>query len=135
MGKFSQPARTVRDIKTLAGKSDDLLTPHKMYMRLFALETERHRRQQERASAMQRVANIDIRCAEIDEEKAELLRLLGVESVPLAPPDAQDGAPVAAPSPEAAPRRRPSRAARQARQTTVTVPGEIPVYEAVKIRY
>jgi hypothetical protein len=39
MGKFSQPHRTVRDIKTLAGKAEDLLTPHKMYMRLFALET------------------------------------------------------------------------------------------------
>jgi hypothetical protein len=83
MSKFSQPGRTVRDIKTLAGMADDLHTPHKMYMRLFSLETERHRRQQERASAMQRINNIDTRCAEIDQEKEQLLRLLGVESIAL----------------------------------------------------
>jgi hypothetical protein len=131
MSKFTQPVRSVRDIKTLAGKSDDLLTPHKMYMRLFALETERHRRQQERASAMLRVASIDTRCAEIDQEKQELLRHLGVESIPLAPSDDEAlGAPA---NPIADPRRRP-RAGRLAQQS-VTAPVEMPVYEAVKIRY
>jgi hypothetical protein len=76
MSKFTQPTRSVRDIKTLAGKSDDLLSPHKLYMRLFALETERHRRMQERASAMLRVNNIDVRCAEIDQEMKQLLALI-----------------------------------------------------------
>ncbi len=76
MSKFTQPTRSVRDIKTLAGKSDDLLSPHKLYMRLFALETERHRRMQERASAMLRVSNIDVRCAEIDQEMKQLLALI-----------------------------------------------------------
>jgi hypothetical protein len=129
MSKFSQPARSVRDIKTLAGKADDLLTPHKMYMRLFALETERHRRQQERASAMLRVASIDTRCAEIDQEKQELLRLLGVETIPSDASDAQTLASV--PNPVADPRRRRSRAA----QAAARVPAEAPVYDTVKIRY
>ena len=132
MGKFSQPHRTVRDIKTLAGKSEDLLTPHKMYMRLFALETERHRRQQERESAMLRVTNIDQRCAEIDQEKALLLQHLGVESVPFAPPDA---APARAPgAPPTARRSRPVRMGRVVQPTTEG-PEEPPVYSAVKIRY
>lgn len=84
MSKSTQPARSVRDIKTLAGKADDLLSPHKIYMRLFALETERHRRLQERASAMQRIESIDTRCAEIDLEKSQLLGILEAESLPAA---------------------------------------------------
>jgi len=136
MPKFTQPSRTVRDIKTLAGKADDLLTPHKMYMRLFALETERHRRQQERLSAMLRVTNIDARCAEIDREKEQLLGLLGVESIPAQIPAAAlaDGAqaPGARPSrgsPPGDPRRTRARAAAQ------TPPTETVNAEPVKIRY
>jgi hypothetical protein len=139
MGKFSQPTRTVRDIKTLAGKSEDLHTPHKMYMRLFALETERHRRMQERASAMLRVTNIDARCAEIDQEKAILLSLLGVESVPDRMPSeaeiqaasAATGKPGSAPVTQ--PRRSRARAAmdsaRESQRATTPIP------EPVKIRY
>jgi hypothetical protein len=130
MGKFTQPQRTVRDIKTLAGKSEDLLTPHKMYMRLFALETERHRRQQERASAMQRVANIDLRCAEIDQEKELLLQHLGVESLPDAVSDA-DPAPAASP-----PRSRVAHPPRRGRLAAPTGGGPAePSYAPVKIRY
>jgi len=136
MPKFTQPSRTVRDIKTLAGKADDLLTPHKMYMRLFALETERHRRQQERISAMLRVTNIDARCAEIDREKEQLLSLLGVESIPLEPPPAAlvpgaaaAGARAGRTTPRGDPR--PSRA-RAAAQTPST---ETAIAEPVKIRY
>ncbi|MBV5276240.1 MAG: hypothetical protein JZU52_22255 [Lamprocystis purpurea] len=130
MPKFSQPARTVRDIKTLAGKADDLHTPHKMYMRLFALETERHRRQQERESAMLRVTNIDARCLEIDQEKEQLLQLLGVETIPLVPPSAA-GSPATKGSmrtPAGDPRRR-------GRLTTQSTPVETSVSDAVKIRY
>ncbi len=136
MPKFTQPSRTVRDIKTLAGKADDLLTPHKMYMRLFALETERHRRQQERLSAMLRVTNIDARCVEIDREKEQLLGLLGVESIPAQIPAAAlaDGTqtPGARPSrgsPQGDPRRTRARVAAQ------TPPTETVNAEPVKIRY
>jgi hypothetical protein len=136
MPKFTQPARTVRDIKTLAGKADDLLTPHKMYMRLFALETERHRRQQERISAMLRVTNIDARCAEIDQEKEQLLRLLGVESIPLEPPPAAlaaSAAPTGGRAAQTVPRGdpRPTRA----RTAAQTPSGETVIAEPVKIRY
>jgi len=132
MAKSSQPSRTVRDIKTHAGRADDLHTPHKMYMRLFALETERHRRQQERVSAMQRVCNIDARCAEIDREKDQLLNLLGVESIPV--DQLPGGVPSGTPrSPRAVPRPDPRRARHQGpAQTPVTDPA---FYEPVKIRY
>jgi hypothetical protein len=131
MSKFTQPARSVRDIKTLAGKADDLHTPHKMYMRLFALETERHRRQQERASAMLRVTNIDARCLEIDQEKEQLLLLLGVESIALVPPPADGQAPAVRPGsiPPGDPRRR------RARGGQPTAPAETSGFEPVKIRY
>ncbi len=130
MPKFSQPARTVRDIKTLAGKADDLHTPHKMYMRLFALETERHRRQQERESAMLRVTNIDARCVEIDQEKEQLLQLLGVESIPQVPPSAAASSATkgSARAPAGDPRRR-------GRLTAQSTPIETGASEAVKIRY
>ena len=139
MGKFTQPTRTVRDIKTLAGKSEDLHTPHKMYMRLFALETERHRRMQERASAMLRVTNIDARCAEIDQEKAILLGLLGVESVPdRIPPEVQaqagsTGAGAPRPARGTEPRRSRARAAMESAMESQRV--DTPIPEPVKIRY
>ena len=130
MSKSSQPQRTVRDIKTLAGKAEDLHTPHKMYMRLFALETERHRRMQERASAMVRIGNIDARCAEIDAEKELLLDLLGVEAIPA---DLRAGAGTrAACAPRAVPRPDP-RHARARTEATAAVAE--PVYEPVRIRY
>jgi len=138
MSKFTQPTRSVRDIKTLAGKADDLLTPHKMYMRLFALETERHRRVLERTSAMVRVANIDARCAEIDQEKERLLSLLGVEALPVdcqtvagAPDDGISPSGGAGPSriPRGDPRRTRARAAAQMTAAQATVA------EPVKIRY
>lgn len=134
MGKFSQPHRTVRDIKTLAGKAEDLLTPHKIYMRLFALETERHRRQQERASAVLRVSNIDLRCAEIDQEKDVLLRQLGVESLPPELTAAVSGAA----APPRTPRARVGRVSRPGRVLQQTGAGpaeETSAHAPVKIRY
>ena len=131
MSKSSQPQRTVRDIKTLAGKAEDLHTPHKMYMRLFALETERHRRMQERASAMVRIANIDARCAEIDAEKEVLLDLLGVEAIPT---DFRPGAGTG--SGTCAPRAVPRPDPRRARvRTEAPAAAAEPVYEPVRIRY
>lgn len=131
MSKFSQPTRTVRDIKTLAGKADDALSPHKMYMRLYALETERHRRMQERASAMTRVINVDARCAEIDREKEELLRLLGVESIAEVPSPGDErgvaGGQVRAAATD--PRRRRSAMPRPSASV------ETVVSESIKIRY
>ncbi|WP_295445210.1 hypothetical protein [uncultured Thiodictyon sp.] len=135
MPKSTQPARTVRDIKTLAGKAADLMSPHKMYMRLFSLETERHRRMQERESAMLRVTNIDARCAEIDVEKELLLARLGVESIPLTMPgDLPDGSrSTSARSSRGVSRPDPRRARPRVDQPT---PGtEAVISEPVRIRY
>ncbi|NCA69380.1 MAG: hypothetical protein EOM91_04610 [Sphingobacteriia bacterium] len=132
MSKFAQPARSVRDIKTLAGKSDDLLSPHKMYMRLFALETERHRRLQERASAMLRVNNIDARCAEIDQEMKQLLALIDPNLTSQEPTQGEaEPASTRAktPSPVGRARRRP-----KSTPTAASVPDET-IFEPVKIRY
>ncbi|NCC29948.1 MAG: hypothetical protein EOM22_17830 [Gammaproteobacteria bacterium] len=131
MSKFTQPSRSVRDIKTLAGMAEDVRAPHKMYMRLFALETERHRRLQERASAMLRVDNIDARCAEIAAEMEQLLQTLGVEAV------VSDGPPGnARPGSGRVPTQPPARG--QGKRTgpgRQTTSGETSVGESVKIRY
>ncbi|NCC28271.1 MAG: hypothetical protein EOM22_09025 [Gammaproteobacteria bacterium] len=131
MSKFTQPSRSVRDIKTLAGKAEDASAPHKLYMRLFALETERHRRLQERASAMLRVDNIDARCAEIAAEMEQLLQTLGVEAVaPDGPPgNARPGSGRVPTQPPARGRGKRTGAGRQATS------GETSVGESVKIRY
>jgi hypothetical protein len=98
-----------------------------MYMRLFALETERHRRMQERASAMLRIGNIDARCAEIDAEKEILLDLLGVEAIPA---DLRPGGRTAACTPRPVLRPDP-------RHARVRAEGPVaePAYEPVRIRY
>lgn len=71
------PKRGVRDIRTHAGKSASKnFTPYRAYMQVTCLEMERARRDLERASASQRVANIDARMSEIDQEKAVLLQAL-----------------------------------------------------------
>jgi hypothetical protein len=129
MSKSNQPARSVRDIKTLAGKADDANLPHKIYMRLFALETERHRRGQERASAMSRLDIIDARCAEIDRETKELLDLLGVESIADLPSGATRAAAGRAKARGSDIKRGPG--GNPAKGVTV----ETPASEPVKIRY
>jgi hypothetical protein len=127
MSKFTQPTRSVRDIKTLAGKAADRNAPHKLYMRLFALETERQRRLQERSSAALRVDNIDARCAEIGEEMEQLLQLLGMES--LASAVASVDGKIKAASPRSQPR------AKRMGSGMQTAPAESSILETVKIRY
>lgn len=73
----SKPVRGMRSIRTLGSKADSNTTPYKAYMRLFTLELEKSRRQQERKSAAQRVQNIDTRFREIEVEEAELLAVAG----------------------------------------------------------
>lgn len=131
MSKFTQPSRGVRDIKTLADKAEDLHAPHKLYMRLFSLETERHRRLQERGSAMQRVENIDARCAEIAEEMEQLLQILGVAAVApgVLSTNVRSGSGHALSQPPSQGRGKRTGMGRQ------TISGETSVGEAVKIRY
>ena len=70
------PRKTMRDIKTLSGRVDRIASPYMAYMQITCLEMERARKGRERASAIQRVENLDARLREIDTEKSALLRAL-----------------------------------------------------------
>jgi hypothetical protein len=71
--KSSRPQRSLTDIRTLAGKSqDNVQRGYATYFEMGALELERLRRSQEREAALGRVAEIERRIAEIDAEMAKL---------------------------------------------------------------
>jgi len=70
------PRKTMRDIRTLAGKVDRIANPYMAYMQITCLEMEKARKGRERASALQRVESIDGRLRDIEAEKTSLLRAL-----------------------------------------------------------
>jgi CRISPR/Cas system-associated endonuclease Cas3-HD len=69
----------LQDIRTLSGTVDQKKVPHRAFMRIAVLEMERARRGKERDSALHRVRNIEARFREIEEEKEEILRVVGVK--------------------------------------------------------
>ena len=71
--KSSVPRRGVRDIRTMSERISDADNPQRKYLALAMLELERARRNKEKQSASQRVANIDQRLADITAEQTELL--------------------------------------------------------------
>ena len=74
---MTTPKRNIRglqDIGTLAGRVDQVVLPHKAYLRVACLEMEKARRGKERESAAHRIENIDARFQEIDAEEAALLQ-------------------------------------------------------------
>ena len=77
MSRFTPAVRTMRDIRTHADPPRVPPSSHSAYARLFALQGERHRRQLERARALRRVANLDARCAVIDQDCRDLRQFLG----------------------------------------------------------
>ena len=72
-------ARGLQDIRTLSGSVDQKKVPHRAFMRITVLEMEKARRGKERDSALHRVENIEARFQEIEDEKEELLRVVGVK--------------------------------------------------------
>jgi hypothetical protein len=71
------PERGLTNIRTLAGRVDQLRVPYRCYMQITCLEMEKARRGSERRSAMQRVSSIDRRLACIELEKeAALMRIM-----------------------------------------------------------
>ena len=94
------PARTMRDIRTLSGKVDRIANSYMAYMQITCLEMEKARKGREKASALQRVVNLNGRLRDIEAEKAALLRAL-----------AERGAAPAAGTPSAASRPAPPRSA------------------------
>ena len=83
----SKPRRGLQDISTHAGRVRQAAIPYKAFMRLSCLEMEKFRRARERASAMNRVNNIDARFVEIEAEKSAILISLGEKE------EAKDGGP------------------------------------------
>ena len=71
--KSSVPRRGVQDIRTMSERISDADNPQRKYLALAMLELERARRNKEKQSASQRVANIDQRLADITAEQTELL--------------------------------------------------------------
>lgn len=76
MALLKKNLRGIQDIRTLAGRVDQAAVPYKAYMKLSTLEMEKLRRGEEKASALQRVKNIDTRFQEIEKEKVVLLEVL-----------------------------------------------------------
>jgi len=77
--KSSIPRRGVQDIRTMSERISDVDNPQRKYLTLAMLELEKARRNKERQSASQRVANIDQRLADITAEQAELLAVVETE--------------------------------------------------------
>ena len=71
--KSSVPRRGIQDIRTMSERISDADNPQRKYLALAMLELERARRNKEKQSASQRVANIDQRLADITAEQTELL--------------------------------------------------------------
>jgi hypothetical protein len=67
------PGKGLNQLRTLSGRVDQLSLPYRSYMQITCLEMERARRNMERKSASQRVAQIDARIEEIEKSKQELL--------------------------------------------------------------
>jgi hypothetical protein len=67
------PAKGLNQIRTLSGRVDQTSLPYRSYMQITCLEMERARRNMERKSASQRVAQLDARLQEIEKSKQELL--------------------------------------------------------------
>lgn len=69
--------RTLADTKTHSARSAARIAPHSAYMKITSLELEKMRLARVRDHAAQRISDIDARCAEIEREKAALLRAIG----------------------------------------------------------
>jgi len=69
----TRPPRSVSDIKTHSGRSKNNHETYRNYFQVGALELERWRREREREAASLRIADIDSRIADIDNEKKKLL--------------------------------------------------------------
>jgi hypothetical protein len=73
MAISTRPPRTLSDIKTHSGRASTNHEVYRDYFQVGALELERWRRTKEREAASSRIAGIDSRIAEIDQEKEALL--------------------------------------------------------------
>ena len=68
--------RGLKNIPTLSRRADQRAAPHRTYMQITCLEMEKARRGSERKAASRRIADLDTRIREIDEEEQALLQKL-----------------------------------------------------------
>ena len=73
MAMRTRPPRSVSDIKTHSGSTKNNHETYRNYFQVGALELERWRREREREAAALRIAEIDNRISDIDNEKKKLL--------------------------------------------------------------
>lgn len=73
---MASPMRSLRNLRTLSGRVDQMSVPYRAYMQVTCLEMEKARREAERRSAGQRITEIDARLQEIEAEKADILKRL-----------------------------------------------------------
>jgi len=69
--------RGLQDIRTIQGRSRGVTPLHEAYMRIAYLALEKFRRAKERDSALLRVATINTRVREIEDEKTALFQSVG----------------------------------------------------------
>jgi len=69
--KSSVPRRGLQDMRTMTERISDADNPQRKYLALAMLEIEKVRRNKEKQSANQRVANIDQRMVEILAEQTD----------------------------------------------------------------
>ncbi len=67
-------SRGLKNIRTLSRRADQRALPYRTYMQITCLEMEKARRDLERKAASRRIAELDTRIGEIEEEKQALLQ-------------------------------------------------------------
>jgi hypothetical protein len=67
-------SRGLKNIRTLSRRVDRNALPYRTYMQITCLEMEKARRGAERQAASRRIAEVDARIREIEEEKQALLQ-------------------------------------------------------------
>lgn len=77
MGRSRGNIRGLRDIRTWSGRSDSVMEPYRVYMRMTCLEMEKARRAKERERGAELIGSVNARFRDIEAEKAELVSELG----------------------------------------------------------
>lgn len=67
------PSRSLKNIRTLSARVNPSSVSYRSYMQITCLEMEKVRRATERNKALARIAELDARLAQIEQEKCALL--------------------------------------------------------------
>lgn len=81
--KSTRPPKTLATVKSSVRRKENSSHEYANFFRIGTLELERHRREKEREIARQKIATIDERLAQIDQEICSLLKDTSVEKLVL----------------------------------------------------